>query len=88
MLNSTADDLLLRFQKVEAIKRPTERNQNSLYNLMQHTAGVATMESEWIQHGPDLAAVAQDQEYGWFNGFLEDNLNRISRKLTKVCIDF
>lgn len=66
------------------MKRPTERNQNSLYNLIHHTSGVATMESDWVQYGPDLAAVARDQEYGWFNEFLEDLLNKISRKLTRV----
>lgn len=70
---------------MEAIRRPTEKNQNSLHNLIHHTAGVAAMESEWIQEGPDLAALAHDHEYGWFNGFLEDVLNNISRKLTKVC---
>ena len=30
-----------------------------------------------------LAAVAHDQDNGWFNGFLEDSLNRISRRLTQ-----
>ena len=35
------------------------------------------MESDWVQYGPDLAAVARDQEYGWFNEFLEDLLNKI-----------
>ena len=46
------------------------------------------MESAWIRHGPDLIAVAQDQEHGWFNGFLEDTLNKISRKATVVSTAF
>jgi len=34
--------------------------------------------------GPDLAAVAHDQEYGYFNMFVEGTLKRISEKATKV----
>lgn len=34
--------------------------------------------------GPDLAAVAHDQEYGYFNMFVEGTMKRISEKATKV----
>jgi hypothetical protein len=34
--------------------------------------------------GPDLAAVAHDQEYGYFNMFVEGTMKRISETATKV----
>ncbi len=42
-------------------------------------------DSDWIHLGSDLAAVALDQEYGWFQNFFEDLLNKISRRATTVC---
>lgn len=35
-------------------------------------------------YGPDLAALGHGAEHGWFNSFLEDSLNAISRRLTAV----
>ncbi|KAL8919010.1 MAG: hypothetical protein Q9172_005165 [Xanthocarpia lactea] len=77
------DEHLLRYQKVQAIRRPTIRNQASLYNFVQNTQSLIEPEYRWIREGMDLAAVAREEEHGWFNGFLEDNLNRISRKATQ-----
>ncbi|KAL8859136.1 MAG: hypothetical protein Q9178_004399 [Gyalolechia marmorata] len=77
------DEHLLRYQKVQAIRRPTIRNQASLYNFVQNTESLIEPEYRWIRQGMDLAAVAREEEHGWFNGFLEDNLNRISRKATQ-----
>lgn len=70
------------------MKRPSKRNQTSVFNLINNTGSLVTMESDWIRNGPDLIAVAQDQEHGWLNGFLEDTLNKISRKATMVCPAF
>lgn len=43
-------------------------------------------DSDWIHIGHDLAAVALDQEYGWFQNFFEDLLNKISRRATMVSV--
>ena len=70
------------------MKRPSERNQTSVFNMINNTGSLVTMERDWIRNGPDLIAVAQDQEHGWVNGFLEDTLNKISRKATMVSSAF
>ncbi|KAL9629719.1 MAG: hypothetical protein Q9164_006752 [Protoblastenia rupestris] len=82
------DELLLRVQKIQSFKRPSVRAQTTLFNLMRNTESLVANESEWIRFSPDLAALANDAEYGWFNGFLEDSLNTVSRRLTQVCRPF
>ena len=78
---------MLRLKEVHAMKRPPERNQTSLYNMIDKTECVVDSETEWIHQGPDLAAVAHDHEYGWFQNKLEDTLNVLSRRATRVsCI--
>ena len=58
-----------------------------MFNMIDKTECVIDDETQWIHHGPDLAAVAHDHEYGWFQILLEDTLNRISRRFTKVSDD-
>ena len=45
---------------------------------------LVAMEGEWILQGDDLVALAHDGEHNWFNVFLEDVLNRFSRKMLLV----
>ncbi|KAL8675176.1 MAG: hypothetical protein Q9168_000429 [Polycauliona sp. 1 TL-2023] len=78
------DEHLLRFQKIQALKRPTVRNQTSLYNFIHHTRSLVDSEAKWIREGADLAAVARQEEHGWFNGFFEDTLHKISPRLTQA----
>ena len=78
------DKMLLRFQHLQAVKQPTLRNQNSLYNFIHNTGSVVASEAEWVHCRDDLAAIAQDKEDGWFKGFLEDTLKKISRRTTTV----
>ncbi|KAL8850585.1 MAG: hypothetical protein Q9221_004455 [Calogaya cf. arnoldii] len=78
------DEHLLRFQKVQALRRPTVRNQTSLYNFIHGTQSIVEIESRWIREGADLAAVAHEEEHGWFNGFLEDTLRKISPWATQA----
>ena len=80
--DGSADELLLRMQRIQAIKRPTERSQSNVSNLISNTQSLVSDESDWIRHGPDLAAVGRSSEYGWLNTFLEDMLNQISMGLT------
>ena len=69
---------------MEAIRTPTKRNQNSVYNMICNTQSLVPSETEWIRQRQDLAAVGHGAEYGWFNGFLEDLLNKISARLLLV----
>ncbi|KAL8762771.1 MAG: hypothetical protein Q9184_001311 [Pyrenodesmia sp. 2 TL-2023] len=76
------DEVLLRLKQIHAIKRPTVRNQNSLYNLIWNNRCLVNEETDWIYRGEDLAALASYSEHGWFNGFVEDTMNMISRSAT------
>ena len=77
---------MLRFQQVHAIKRPSKRNQTSLYNFIHNTRSLVESEAEWIRRGEDLAALAHDEESGWFNAFIEDTMIKISRTTTAVML--
>jgi len=39
--------------------------------MIDKTECVIDDETQWIHQGPDLAAVAHDHEYGWFQILLE-----------------
>ena len=80
------DDALLRWQKVQALKRPTKRSQRNVYNLISNTGSLVQDESDWIHEGPDLAALGYGGDHGWLNAMLEDFLNLISRAMTKVSL--
>lgn len=78
------DETLFRMQKKQAIRKPTKRNQNSVYNLITTSKSIGSSESVWIRQWDDLAALAHDTECGWFSGFIEDTLRVISPKITLV----
>ncbi|MDI1490157.1 MAG: hypothetical protein OHK93_001357 [Ramalina farinacea] len=78
------DELLLRVQKIQAMKRPSSRAQLTLFNLIRNTESLVADEAEFIRYSPDLAALVPDDEHGLFNNFLEDAFNFVSQKLTKA----
>jgi len=78
------DESLFRLQRIQAMRRPTKRNQKSLANFISNTGSQAADEAGWIRRGTDLVAVAHDQEHGWLIGFLEDTLLKLSRNLAIV----
>jgi len=69
---------MLRLQKVQAIKRPSKRNQGSLYQMV--TQNIVYGEGKWICRSDDLAALAHGAEHGWFNVKLENWLGKLSRE--------
>ena len=84
ILTPNTDEHLLRFQKIQAIKRPTIRNQTSFYNFMTQTRSIVSSESHWIREGVDLAALAHEEEPGWFGAFLVDLFHEISTRATQA----
>ena len=78
------DEILLRLQQKEMLKRPTPRNQNSLYNLIDTSESLLESESHWIRRSDDLVALAGDADYGWFNAALEKVFITFSKTLTLV----
>lgn len=81
-----ADEMLLRLQKKNEIRKATKRNQNSLYNAIRISKSMMSGETLWIRNRDDLLALAKDAEHGWFNGILEDTLRRLSSRITLVGI--
>ncbi|KAL9021936.1 MAG: hypothetical protein Q9185_000807 [Variospora sp. 1 TL-2023] len=75
------DEVLLHLQQIQAIRRPTARNQASLFRIMWNNKLLVHEEMEWISRREDLAALARDSEHGWFNGFIEDTLHAISHTM-------
>ena len=80
--NASLDEWIFRLQKVQAMKSPSKRNQNRLHQMASQN--LVAMEGKWICHGDDLAALAHDVEHNWFDVFLEDMLNKISRRTLLV----
>ncbi len=56
------DEILFRMQKKQAMKRPTKRNQNSVYNLINTSKSMGSSEALWIRQWDDLAALSHDTD--------------------------
>ncbi len=69
---------------MQVVRTPTKRNQNSVYNMIKDTQSQVSSESEWIRQREDLAALGHGAEHGWFNGVVEDILNKVSARLSLV----
>ena len=68
----------MRHQQVQAIKRPLPRYQNAVFHVVTNDNDMHGVEGSWIRRSDDLAALSDDAEHGWFNGVVEDCLNKIS----------
>ena len=77
-------EMLFRLERLQAIKRPSKRNQNSVYNLITNTKSIGSGEALWIRQWDDLAALAHDSEHRWFQGAVEDFLTSLSPRITMV----
>lgn len=69
---------MFRIRDIKALKRPSERNQRSLYQEVK--PNIVDAENAWILRSNDLVALAHDDEYGWFNAALETALGKLSKK--------
>ena len=73
--------LLLRTREIHAINCLTKR----YWNILTHSSKSLTQsESEWVCYLDVLAALAQDAEGGWINGFLRDSMRKISNPIMNV----
>lgn len=76
---------MFRLRDVQAIRRPSKRNQGSVYQEMASDASnIVDGEAQWIRRSDDLAALSPDADHGWFNVWLEDVLNKFSRETLLV----
>ncbi|KAL9605448.1 MAG: hypothetical protein Q9179_001360 [Wetmoreana sp. 5 TL-2023] len=76
---SEADDTQLKSRRLDLPSSPVRQNL-----IKQIAEKLEIYEYRWIREGVDLAAVGHGGEHGWFNGFLEDTLKKISRKGTQA----
>lgn len=75
------DELVLRTQKIQAIRRPSKKYQNAVWNYVTLKDKIVPKEVEWIKQRADLAAVSRDAEHGWPNSFIERYLRRLRPSL-------
>ena len=79
-----SDKYFLRLHQMQAIRTPTKRNQNSVFNFLRCSESQISCESEWIRQREDLASLGHGAEHGWFSGVVEDILLKVSPMLTLV----
>ena len=82
--HSTIDELISRIRTLVALKKPSARNFNSFKNWMIDQKPVTRDEMKFIRHRGDFVALADGQEGGWFDGFVEDCLTKIPKNLARV----
>ncbi|MCJ1349443.1 hypothetical protein MMC31_007683, partial [Peltigera leucophlebia] len=76
-------ELISRVRTFVALKRPSARNFNSFKNWMIDQKPVTREEMQFIRHAGDFVALADGQEGGWFDGFVEDILTKIPKDLAR-----
>ncbi|MCJ1476346.1 hypothetical protein MMC13_005012 [Lambiella insularis] len=79
---ATYDRRLLRYQKIQAMRQPTEQNQQSVHNLISNASSLVQSEADWIRRSDDLVALAPDEEAGWADKPLLDIIMGVSRPPT------
>lgn len=67
-----------------ALRRPSTRNFNSFKNWMIDEKPVSRDEMQFIRHSGDFVALADRQEGGWLDAFIEDCLTKIPKDLARV----
>ncbi|KAK4994332.1 hypothetical protein LTR66_005604 [Elasticomyces elasticus] len=78
------DDLVFRARSMTSLQKPMGRNYTSVFNWMYHNAPLCEPEAEFIKHEDDFVALADAQEGGWFDGFVEDILSMMPCRVTRL----
>ena len=78
------DELLLRAQEMKAIKRPTTRNYQSLFNYVWQERALAYDEAQTFFYKDDFVSLAGSQESTLLDGMIEDVLNLIPGTAAQV----
>ncbi|KAI9729941.1 MAG: hypothetical protein M1834_006138 [Cirrosporium novae-zelandiae] len=78
------DELVTRCREFATLKRTTNRNYNSLRDWMFNEKPLSEEESEFVNCDEDFIALAEPEEGGWFDGFIEDMLSKVPCKFTRL----
>ena len=79
-----SDELMLRTQQIQAMRRPLPRDQNSVNSFIFNEDSMMGHEGHWIRRSDDLASISEGAEHTWLNGFVEDCLRNFSQRLLLV----
>ena len=75
MLILALDEVIDRIRKYIALKAPSGRNIGSFMNWTRAHKPLTKEESTFLEHTDDFVALANGQENGWLDGFVEDTMN-------------
>lgn len=78
------DELVIRCQSFESIRKPLPRHHKSLATWMNNYKPLARSESNFVTHDEDFIALADGQEGGWFDSCVENMLRLLPHKLSRV----
>jgi len=85
-LKHATDELVVRCQAFASLKKASTRNYNSFANWIHNKKPLSREESKFVKHDEDFIALADGQEGGWFDGFVEDILSLVPCKLSRVSL--
>lgn len=77
------DELLLRQQKIKAMKCPHPRNYHSLYNYIWQERVLAREEAQIFFRKDDFVSIASGQQSTWLEGMVGDILNWFPKEITQ-----
>ena len=67
-----------------SLKEASTRNYNSFTGWILDQKPLTIKETEFIKHKEDFVALADGEELGWFDGFVEDMLTCLPHGISKV----
>lgn len=74
----------MRIKTSISLSAVTDRNYHSFSRWILDKKPLSRTETEFLRHREDFVALADGQEGGWFDGFLENTLGYLPRPITKV----
>jgi hypothetical protein len=89
------NDIVQRTRSFATLQRATERNYQSVYNWIFHSAPLSQDEASTFNKDRDFVAIVDAKEGSWFDGRVENALtaidkasSKMGRTFTRVCIPF
>ena len=85
LLNHHLDNLVNRIRAYASLKKPSGRNLSSFFDWVWDEKPLSREESRFLEHEDDFVALADGQEGGWLDGFVEDVMTKcIPNRILKV----
>ena len=78
------DDIVQRIKSFGSLRKPSNRNYNSFVSWIVNTKPLSREEMIFVKHSEDFVALADSQEGGWLDGFVEDCLSYLPHQFAQV----